>query len=102
MYVQIFKGAIRVWDLDGDHKLNVMPVDLVVNLMLTAGWQGRNTTAEDSPHIYHLSTGASGKNTWNKLGESIVFYIPGGNNSLIIHVITLIPFSKHKNGINQK
>ena len=55
---------------EGQAVLDIIPVDVVVNLLISSAWQkSTRNTNDDTIDIYHCTTGGLHPFRWSEMGE---------------------------------
>jgi fatty acyl-CoA reductase len=63
-----YKGILRIIPLKLDGVADIIPVDVVSNMLIAAGWQRANMSGHDIP-IIHCTSGQLNPITWGRMME---------------------------------
>ncbi|KAL0281194.1 UNVERIFIED_CONTAM: hypothetical protein PYX00_002256 [Menopon gallinae] len=68
------KGFFRTMLCDGNNVADIIPVDLVINLMIVAAWRTANSRS-DEMLVYNCCTGIQKPILWNTFVNSCIYYL---------------------------
>jgi fatty acyl-CoA reductase len=71
LFVACGKGLLRVLRADIYGKADLIPLDYVVNMLITAGWSTALSKSEETP-VYHINTGTQNPIIWLDLYPIVI------------------------------
>lgn len=67
--IEIGRGTLKSIICDERNIMDVIPVDIVVNTLITAGWKTGTQRKTDHATVYNCTSGALNPITWHKYGR---------------------------------
>lgn len=71
--MEMSRGTITSMRVEGDYTVDLIPVDVVCNTMITAAWANSFTRSNTVP-VYNCTSGQLNPINWTDLGDKIIKY----------------------------
>jgi len=73
LFIAAGRGYLRSMKGEGQSVLDIIPVDIVVNLLISSAWQKTNT-GDEKISIYHCTTGGLHPFRWSEMENFVTLY----------------------------